>query len=382
MNMKDTKSLVDHPGTFILEEIEAREWTQADLAYILNIVPQQLNKILNGKGSITPEFALALGDAFDMPAEFFSNLQKLHDLSHAQKPDAGVRRRAAWAAEFPVRKMIERGFIQDTDPALLDAQMLRFFGKNSIEELPFVGAGEVYQHAARKADYSDTTPSQYVWLHRVIKIAETIKAPLFDRRELLKRLPEIRRHMLSKEDIGKIPHILMSCGIRFVLVEALPNTKIDGVCIWVDGQPVIGMTTLHDRMDNFCFVLRHEIEHILNGDGKDGGFSPIDTKEGSLNNENPNIADEERLANNAAAEFLVPQGKLESFFKRKALFISERDVLAFAARIEIHPAVVIGQIQNKTKKWAWLRKYLKSIRSYLDEWDHVDGWGRVAPVDL
>ena len=377
-----TQSLVDHPGTFILEEIEAREWTQADLAYILDMVPQQLNKILKGKGNITPEFALALGDAFDMPAEFFSNLQKLYDLSHAQKPDVGVRKRAAWANEFPIRKMIERGFIEDTDPALLDAQMLRFFGKNNIEDVPFVGSGEVYLHAARKADYSETTASQYVWLHRVIKIAESIESPEYDENLLNEMLPEIRKHMLSKEDIGHIPHLLLKCGVRFVLVESLPNAKIDGVCIWIDNQPVIGMTTLHDRMDNFCFVLRHEIEHILNQDGKKGGFTPIDSQDGSLNNENPDIPKEERLANNAAAEFLIPQEKLESFIKRKSPFISERDVLAFAARNEIHPAIVIGQIQNKTKNWAWLRKYLKSIRNNLAEWDYVDGWGRISHVDL
>jgi len=377
-----TQSLVDHPGTFILEEIEAREWTQADLAYILNMVPQQLNKILKGKGNITPEFALALGDAFDMPAEFFSNLQKLYDLSHAQKPDVGVKKRAAWANEFPIRKMIDRGFIEDTDPALLDAQMLRFFGKNNIEDVPFVGSGEVYQHAARKADYSETTASQYVWLHRVIKIAESIEAPLYQESLLREALPEIRKHMLSKEDLGQIPIILIKCGVRFVLVESLPNAKIDGVCIWLDQQPVIGMTTLHDRMDNFCFVIRHEIEHILNQDGKQGGFTPIDSQDGSLDNENLNIPNEERLANNAAAEFLIPQDKLDSFIKRKSPFISERDVLAFAARNEIHPAIVIGQIQNRTKKWAWLRKYLKSIRGNLEEWEHIDGWGRIAPVDL
>lgn len=377
-----TQSLVDHPGTFILEELEAREWTQADLAYILDMVPQQLNKILKGKGNITPEFALALGDAFDMPAEFFSNLQKLYDLSHAKKPDAGVSKRAAWSNEFPIRKMIERGFIEDTDAALLDAQMLRFFGKNDIRDVPFVGAGEVYQHAARKADYSETTPSQYVWLHRVIKIAESIEAPDYNENLLKDELPEIRKHMISKEDIGVIPHILLRCGVRFVLVESLPNTKIDGVCVWLDDQPVIGMTTLHDRMDNFCFVLRHEIEHILNQDGRQGGFTPIDTKDGSLNNENPDIPNEERLANNAAAEFLIPQEKLVSFIERKSPFISERDVIAFAARNEIHPAVVIGQIQNKTKNWAWLRKYLKSIRGNLDEWQHIDGWGRIAPIEL
>ncbi len=67
---------------------------------------------------------------------------------------------------------------------------------------------------------------------------------------------------------------------------------------------------------------------------------------------------------------------------RKSPFISEKDVLSFAARMEIHPAVVIGQIQNKTKKYAWLRKYQTSIRNYLFDWEFKDGWGFQAPTGL
>ena len=382
MTNEQGTALVDHPGTFILEELEARGWAQSDLAYILGISLPQLSKILKGKGGISASMALAFGDAFDMPAEFFSNLQKLYDLSIADKPDVGVRKRAAWASEFPVRKMIDRGWIADSDPALLDAQMLRFFGRNTIDDLPFVGNGEVYQHAAKKTDYSSTTPSQFVWLHRVKKIAENFDAPKFDSVALRQRLPEIRQHMLAKADIAQIPNILKQCGVRFVLVESLPNAKVDGVCLWLDDQPVIGMTTLHDRMDNFCFVMRHEIEHVLQGDGREEGFSPVDTKEGSLDLNNVAIADQEKHANKEAAQFLIPQDKLELFYDRKAPFISERDVLGFAARHEIHPAVAIGQIQNMSGKYNWLRKYLKSIRGYLNEWEYVDGWGVAASVEL
>lgn len=37
---------------------------------------------------------------------------------------------------------------------------------------------------------------------------------------------------------------------------------------WMATSRVIGMSMRIDRIDNFCFVLRHEIEHILRGDGK------------------------------------------------------------------------------------------------------------------
>ncbi len=380
--MGQTKIMpVDHPGTFIVEELEARNWQQVDLAYILGISPPQLSPLLNGKASVTPDMAAALGDAFDMPADFFANLQKMYDLHKAKPVDPGVRTRASWVSYFPVRDMIKRGWIEDTEPGLLDLQMMRFFGKNRIEDIPFVGGGEIAAHAAKKSsNYDSITPPQFAWLHRVMKIAETIRAPLYSEDNLRKNLPKIRAHLLDKDDLIHIPQILLTAGVRFVLVEALPASKIDGVCVWIDGQPAIGMTTRLDRLDNFAFVLRHEIEHVLRGDGRDVSFTPVD--EIGTDFDSTDGPEEEVAANTAAAEFCVPKQQLSSFIARKSPFISEQDVLAFAARMEIHPAIVVGQVQHKTKKYNWLRKYQSGIRQFLFDWKFVDGWGRQCPTGL
>jgi len=372
---------IEHPGTFIVEELEARNWQQVDLAYILGKSPQQLSPILKGKISITPDMATALGDAFDMPADFFANLQKMYDLQKARPVDPGVRTRASWLSIFPIREMIKRGWIEETEPGLLDLQMMRFFGKNRVEDIPFIGSGAVVPHAAKKSAYVSTTAVQYAWLHRVMKIAEGMDAPDYSEKTLRDSLPSIRAHMLDKDDLIHIPEILRKCGVRFVLVEALTGSKIDGVCVWPDSQPAIGMTTRLDRLDNFCFVLRHEIEHVLRGHGKDVSFAPVDEFDGKYESSD-DLPEEEKIANTEAGEFCVPRHHLKSFILRKSPFISERDVLNFAARMEIHPAVIIGQIQNQTKKYAWFRKYQTSIRNYLFDWKFKDGWGFRAPTGL
>jgi HTH-type transcriptional regulator / antitoxin HigA len=381
--MAQTKKMVpvDHPGTFIVEELEARNWQQVDLAYILGMSAQQLNPLLNGKANITPDMAAALGEAFGMPADFFANLQKLYDLSRTKPVDPGVRTRAQWVSVFPIRDMIKRGWIEDTEPGLLDLQMMRFFGKNRVEDIPFIESGEVVSHAAKKSDaYDTTTAVQYVWLHRVMKIAETISAPPYSEEALRKSLPKIKAHLLDKDDLFHIPSILRSAGVRFALVEALPGSKIDGVCVWIDGQPAIGMTTRLDRLDNFAFVLRHEIEHVIRGDGRDETFSPVD--EIGTNFGSSDGSYEEKRANEAAADFCIPRQQLNSFMLRKGQFISEQDVIAFAARMEVHPAIVIGQIHHERKKYDWLRRYLTGIREYLFDWQFVDGWGRQCPTGL
>ena len=384
INAKTIKT--EHPGVFIKEELEARGWSQVDLAYILGMSVAQLNPILNGKNGVSPDMAVMLGDAFDVSPEFFANLQKLYELGQAKVPDAGVKKRASWVSKFPVREMIKRGWIDDTEADLLDLQMMRFFNANRIEDVPLAGDAEIVAHAAKKTGYDEVSPTQLVWLWRVRGVAQTIECPDYSEDALKAALPDIRAHMNAKDDLSRIPHILTRCGVRFVVVEALPGSKIDGVCTWIDGQPVIGISTRLDRIDNLCFVIRHEIEHVLQGDGRDGAYSHVDVFD---EDRDPTLLpDEEKRADAAAAEFLLPQAKLASFMKRKGRFISERDVIGFAARHHIHPGVVIGQIQRERHKqgddraYSWLRKYLTNVRNYMIAWEYVDGWGKVAPVRL
>lgn len=373
---------VDPPGSFIEEELEERGWTKSDLAFALGISPQQLSPILRGSQGVSPTMARALGDVFDVPADFFANLQKMYDLSRAPAADPGVRKRAKWLSMFPVREMIDRGWIEKTDATLLDLQMLRFFEKSQIDDIPFVGDGPILAHAARKQSYDAVTPVQFAWLYRVKRIADQMDAPPFDRAALEAALPAIRSRMLSKDDVRDIPNILHECGVRLVFVEKLKGARIDGVCVWNDGQPAIGMTLKENRLDNFCFVLRHEMEHVLQEDGRDESFTPPDDVSKDFL-ENPDLPEEEKRANEAAADFLVPRERMDSFLARKAPYISERDVLQFAASLQINPSVVVGQIQYRMDRYNWLRKYQKGMRdTVLPDWEFTDGWGHTFPTGL
>ena len=100
-----------HPGFYIKEEMEAREWLQRDLAFILGVPEQAVNMILAGKRGISADMALALADAFDTDRDFFANLQKAYDLAHARTPDPSVALRGSMQSQYPVREMIKRGWI-------------------------------------------------------------------------------------------------------------------------------------------------------------------------------------------------------------------------------------------------------------------------------
>jgi HTH-type transcriptional regulator/antitoxin HigA len=137
--MEQNRLVVDPPGEIIKDEIEARGWSQRDLAYVLGMTEQQLNPILTGKRAITPDMARLLGDAFDVPAEFFANLQKQFDLSRAKDPDPAIKLRAKLQAIYPLREMIRRGWLEESDPSRLELQIERFFEARSLTDVPKFG---------------------------------------------------------------------------------------------------------------------------------------------------------------------------------------------------------------------------------------------------
>lgn len=75
------ETAVPHPGEFIREELDARGWSQRDLAFILGCPEQAVGMIVSGRRGISAEMAKSLGDAFEVSAEFFANLQKAYELS-------------------------------------------------------------------------------------------------------------------------------------------------------------------------------------------------------------------------------------------------------------------------------------------------------------
>jgi|SRR5579862_5703909 len=365
---------IKHPGFYIKEEMEARVWSQRDLAFILGCSEQAINPILNGKRGISPEMAKALGEAFDVPAEFFANLQQAYDLAQARKPDPSVAARRKMQTAYPVREMIKRGWIEQTDAAMLETQLVRFFEAPAPDDIPY------FAHAAKKSSYEDRDilPAQLAWLFRVRQIAKSISVPKYSEKALRDAVAnELPSLLHAPDEARQLPRLLMECGVRYIIVERLPNAKIDGVCFWLDDDsPVIGMSTQHDRIDNFWFVVRHECEHVLNCHGKEQEMIDIDLDKAISTSE------EEKIANDAAANFCAPREKLDSFLARKHPFYYEKDVIAFARLMNRHPGIVVGQIRRRLDRWDYLTRHLVKVRQFVLPGSIADGWGQVVPVSL
>lgn len=369
------------PGQLVQELLDKRDWTKRVLAVVLKMDESQIGKIITGKRPLDAKMALALSELFGIAPEPFMDLQKSYDLAQARIVEVADPSRASRAQIFgslPVSEMIKRGWLDADDIRdfpKVESALAKFFGVQSITDI------EIFPHAAKKTKVaSDATPVQLAWLYRVKEITSEMLVARYSPEAVRSAIPKLKELLCSAEAARKVPRILAECGIRYAIVESLPGAKIDGVCFWLDdNKPVIGMSLRFDRIDNFWFVLRHEMEHVIQLHGRDAMMLDVEL-EGERAECGVNIADEERIANHAAAEFCVPQKSLENFIARKSPVFNERDIIGYARTLQIHPGLVAGQLRRKLDLYNRFHSHLVKIRLIVSPSATVDGWGDVVPV--
>lgn len=363
------------PGEFLRDELEERGWSQAELADILGRPPRLVSEIIQGKRGVTPETAKGLAAALGTSPEYWLNLESSYQLWRSGGDgDDSVARRARLYSLAPVKEMLRRGWIEASDNIeVLEQRILEFFEVDSLDEVQ-----AVVPLAARKSTaYTSQTPAERAWFIRARKLARAVHAGPFSADTLKEAVSRLRLLLHVPQEARQVPRILSEAGIRFVIVEALPNSRIDGACFWLGTSPVIALSLRYDRIDWFWFTLMHELGHIHNGDGtrlESNLQSPMD---------NADKPAEEKAADVFAGEQLVPRRQIESFIARIRPLYSARRIEAFAQTIHVHPGIVIGQLQYRGEvAWASFRQMLVPVRGFVTDAALTDGWDSRLPAQL
>lgn len=367
------------PGEIINMELEERGWTQVDLAEILGKSLSNVNQILTGKVGISPETAMSLAEAFPgTTAVFWLNLDAQYRLRDA-KATPGTNARARIYAKAPVREMVKRHWIEPAkDSDVLNTRVCRFLGLESLDDMP----RPFERVAARKStSYAETLPSQSAWLCRVKQIARA--APVmgpYSPARFGQMVATLRALVPNEPDIRRVARVLADYGIRFLVVEDLPGSKIDGVCVWLDPKsPVIVLSLRYGRVDSFWHTLFHELGHMKAGDG----LRAAPTLDIELLEGDKQVPAIEAAANQFAVEALIPPAELQGFIDRVGPSYTLRNISNFANRIGVHPAIVIGQLAYRDRgeiTWSRFGTALKNIRDYVIQSALTDGWGYVVSI--
>lgn len=291
-----------------------------------------------------------------------------------------VARRAKLYGMGPIKEMIKRSWIEHSPNIdVLEERVMAFFEIKSLDDTP-----SIFPHAARKSTpYETTTMTQCAWLIRARALARAVSAAPYTERRLRDCLSRLRALANDREEARHVPRVLAEAGIRLVLVEALPGSKIDGAAFWLDAKsPVIALSLRYDRVDGFWHTLLHDLMHILHRDVTSSDQPLVDVDlvgEGAA--EASKKSETEQRADQEAAEFLVPQAQLTDFIARVRPLYSKTKIRGFAATVGIHPGIVVGQLQHRGEiPFAHSRDMLEKIRDVLWDVTLTDGWGHTPQV--
>jgi HTH-type transcriptional regulator/antitoxin HigA len=354
------------PGDRLKEELDARGWTQADLADILGRPARLISEIINAKRSITPETAKGLGEALGTGPELWMNLETQYRLAQTDVPNQAIARRARIFGSYPVKEMQKRGWLSETtNLANLERNLMSFFQIASLDEVIKVA------HAAKKTSYDRSTILQAAWLIRAQQLAPKLQIKTFATDNLKPLYKDLRACAHYAQDAAKVPALLAEAGIRLIVVEPLPGSKIDAASMWFDAQPLIALTLRYDKHDIFWHALFHELDHIDHGEGKE---EPVVDSDLMSDCSHGLVA--EKRANQSAASHLISPPKLDGFISEAKPFYSEATILAFANSIRVHPGIVVGQLQHRRLiPWSAYSKLKSKIRAIITTTALTDGFG-------
>ncbi|WP_417374586.1 helix-turn-helix transcriptional regulator [Gimesia maris] len=358
------------PGDRIRRNLEEKGWTQSDLAKILDRPLPTINEIITGKKTITPETAIGLSDALGgSPSEWLA-IEAEYRLSLLDAEDYSVRQRSKLFEYAPIKDMEKRGWIKKSASAFeLESELKLFFRVDSLTKKP-----ELSVSTRRSLSVDDEmNPSQKAWCIRARNLALSLDIPTFSDARFEKGMRNLKKLTTSPDVAKLVPRILTEMGIRFVIVEQLPRTRIDGAAFWIDrDKPVIALSLRYDRIDSFWHTLGHELSHIRHKDDLKvdadivGKSRPSPVEQSSI----------ERRADSEAAAAWIDQEELMSFIDRIGPLYSLSRINQFANKMKVHPGIIVGQLQYRGEiGYQACRETLVKVRNMITSEALTDGWG-------
>lgn len=340
--------LATHPGEILLDELEAMELSQIDFAKQIGYNRSQLNEIIKGKRNINADLALLLQGCLGIDAEYWMEAQKNYDLDKARIENKNQRRIEALAQWKGVEAQIAVKFLKKQkvisgDP-VEDIKIIKeVYNVSNLNELSGLNALPVFARF-RKSTKLKYDPINIIgWVKLVHYRAKQVSASAFnpDCKEIL--FSKLKAVITDNHNVlSKVSDLLATYGIKLIYQEKGEKTPVDGVSFWSDGNPAIGMTLRHSRLDNFAFTLFHELGHVFEHlmQSKDSEFVDLIS---SQENEDYKKSKDEKEADAFALNNLIDRVKWEEFFFSTIRF-SDNVIREFAKEIGIHASIVRGRV--------------------------------------
>lgn len=340
-NIKSNVPILILPGETLVDLLEEKGMTQAELAERMGRPLKTINEIIKGKTSITPETAIQLEGVFSVPASFWMNLESNYQVALVRfNFEEKLKEEYKIAEKYPYKEMMKLNWIPGVkDMKEIVQSLLSFFGvislKNVIEKNIFVGAQ--YRISAKK-EYSKEAIT--AWLRKGVLESQKINTSDFDEKKLRDSILTIKSLMFShsNEFMSQLTKILADCGVALVILKNLKNVPINGVTRWISPKKALIQMSIRGKYaDIFWFSLFHELGHLLLHRKKDIYINSEDEK---VNKE------QEDQANKFASECLIPELEYNSFVNKFKMFANIESLKLFARKNGVTNGILVGRLQN------------------------------------
>lgn len=334
------------PGEILLEALQDRGMTQAELAQRMARPPKTINEIIKGKAAITAETAIQLEQTLGISARFWTNLEAtFREAMARQETQEQLDENADWVNGFPLKDLIRHDLIHKGAPkAETLGELLSFFRISSPEafERHWLGAAAAFRSSPA---FMASPKAVAAWLRwGEIEAAKIPSVPPFDSRrfrQLIKEIRSMTRRGPFMQILNRVKAMCLEVGVIVVLTPEFEGTHLSGATQWVDGRPVIQLSLRHKSDDHFWFTFFHEVGHVLDSPRR-REFVDAANLESAADQD----ADEE-VANRFARDSLLPLREYQAFVD--AGDFSSSAVRAFAQAQGIAAGIVIGRLQRDKK---------------------------------
>lgn len=338
--------VVPDPIEAILFRLDQAGLARKDLISYIGSAPK-VSEVLARKRPLSLTMIRRLHQGLGIPADVL--------ISGAEAGEAVLEAPEIDYTRFPLKEMLDRGCfgsfsgnaarLKDHAEDLMRS-FLRGLSPNSAQ--PALMRAPMHQRGARQMDDA----ALLAWRLCVLKKSRAIDLSRGYKKGVItaRWLRELARLSSFQEGPKLAREYLERAGIALVVEPHFKGTYLDGAAMLDQGRPIVALTLRHDRLDNFWFVLLHELAHVARHLDEGHPFFADDL-------DSTDKADrQEAEADAMASEALIPASEWASADIKVSP--TPKNAEAIADRLNIHPAIIAGRIRHEQGNYRLLPRLL------------------------
>ena len=224
------------PGEVLIEALQERDMSQAELARRMARPLKTISEIANGKAAITPETAIQFERALGIRASFWNGLEAQYREAVAhQRAERELESYGTWLNAFPVADMVRRGLLPRRSTLRERvAEMLAYFRVSSPSGWQQQWGKPAVSYRRSRA-HPSSPHALAAWLRWGDLEAEKLAVARFSEPDVRKAV-EVARRLTRQAGFGlaidRIRDLFAAAGVAFIV---LPESAVLGSAERLDG---------------------------------------------------------------------------------------------------------------------------------------------------